>query len=331
MNMSAPPPQSPQRFAATDSTTSWIPAGSALLLGVLAIACGQAHDEPLRNLGNTGGALDPGAPASPATVEDFAGNWVGEAEDPLAPSNGTGPGLYHFPSGSTEFHLELTLQNVLSDREPPRGSAETPRLEGSLYFGADDPPAPASDFDVGYPVGVDYGSPALLAARTLPPVEGFRYSLLVQDQGGIVDLRYLNDDALTDGVLRLFLTQNEVLNDWCEAQTPVAMLDGSYNCTGSQAYGAGSENCTMLPPGVVADGKGVPEPVDCGKLYLCQASSVPICACSAKACNATSLATYGLFVRRSGEELVGSFTQTAFLDSRGELTSVGTVHFHRAK
>jgi hypothetical protein len=56
-----------------------------------------------------------------------------------------------------------------------------------------------------------------------------------------------------------------------------------------------------------------------------------MCQCSSKACNANSTATYGLSLRRSGDELVGSFAQTVFLDSRGELTGVGTVHFHRAE
>jgi hypothetical protein len=307
-----------------DSATSWMRAGAvsgcavwSLLLG----ACGQSSGAALHNLGDTDAPL--AVDAAPK-VTDLAGSWVGEAEDPLGASVNGAPAVYHFPSGATQIHLDF---NVATKQ---RLRSET---KGTLYFGADDPPPPPSNFDIGYPEGVDYNQSALSAAPTLPPVEGFRYTLFAQIGTMLEDIQWLTDADVSDGVFRLSLTQNEVFEDWCAAQPNVPLLDGkTYTCLGTQGYLWGNDGpCEMVRPGLPARGVNSDDvPVDCGKLFLCEVSTTPICRCDSMRCYVNQDNHYGLFLRRQGEELVGSFAQTPLLDANGAPTSVGTVRFHRA-
>jgi hypothetical protein len=301
-----------------DSQTSWLRAhavsGCAAFSLVLG-ACGQADSGTLHHLGDTAAASDV-ADVSTPKLTDLEGSWVGEAEDPLAPAVNGAPAVYHFPSGATQIHL---------DYNPAKRSRS--EANGTLYFGADAPPPPPSNFDVGYPEGVNYFENGL-TAQTLPPLEGFRYTLTAKGGSGV---EWLTDADVSDGVFRFYVSQNEVFQDWCAAQPSLPLLDGrTYTCVGTQGYGASTDGCEMVQPGLPADGVNPMIPVDCGKLFLCAGLPTPLCQCNTQSCTANVVNDYGLFLHRQGEEFVGSFVQTPFIDAKGSPTSVGTVRFHRA-
>src|SRR5688572_23455330 len=92
----------------------------------LVIGASACQESPVNDLGYTSADLtqpdtalpEPeGAPAPPAPLPpvaqfalDFAGVWIGEAEDPLAYAGNADdePPPFEFPSGSTLIRLELT-------------------------------------------------------------------------------------------------------------------------------------------------------------------------------------------------------------------------------
>jgi hypothetical protein len=117
-------------------------------------------------------AEPPSAPFGVPAIE-FAGRWIGRAEDPLA--LGGERSAYVFPSGSSEIRMALEV------------SGERVNVEGRIAFGAGSPPPPPTDPDAGFPIDVSYvglgyfnllpGGPTQYQGP-LPPHEGFEYRLL---------------------------------------------------------------------------------------------------------------------------------------------------------
>ncbi|MEY2935762.1 MAG: hypothetical protein RL033_6511, partial [Pseudomonadota bacterium] len=194
-------------------------ATTLLALGGALLAC---QTEPERDLGWTlesrGQQVQDPEPTAAFTTprEDFAGRWVGTAEDPLALG---GPGeVYTFPSGSTAIVLDLQLDPA----EEPTGLFGSVALKGTVTFGGGPPPAPPTDGSLGYPLGVSYenlsyyGEGPLSAASytgPLPPVEGFAYTL-----SDVLDIplvaEFAGETGATDGVLTYELNTQEVLQPW---------------------------------------------------------------------------------------------------------------------
>lgn len=272
----------------------------------------ESHD-----LGTTADSLpvalntDNSAPVT--SLEPWAGTWIGEAQDPLVAGPDGTAGIYRFPSGERRFELEII----------PPGSA-------SLVFGDEAPPPAPVDFEAGYPPGVDYlgnvpGAPAapgeaLAANVALPPVEGFQYALSLQSE--------------PDGLLRFYYSSNQAFGDWCAGQVPQPEVRG-YGCLGaaSSSYrppvpeGADSSTCTLDR---AADGDAGDTPVDCNKLILCTPGR-SVCSCTQDGCGINGDVKSGLFLRSSGNELIGSFVQSAFTAASGHLTTLGAVRFRRAE
>jgi hypothetical protein len=103
------------------------------------------------------------APRQATFLSEFAGTWIGHAEDALGAVNRDGAlPTYAFPSGSTRILLEVSSPD---------------QVVAQLTFGEGDPPLPPSDPNLGSPLDPDYvcsGYGAALSA--LPPADGFVYS-----------------------------------------------------------------------------------------------------------------------------------------------------------
>lgn len=304
--------------------------GAVALLGIsfgasVVLAGCSGGDEPPSNLGNTGDDLQLEPPATPApTLEDFNGHWIGEAEDPLALTPDGEPGRYRFPSGTSAIRLDL-VQGV----------------QGSISFGDATPPPPPTNFDVGYPEGVNYLSDALFETTVLPPVEGFVYRVSALYGSVSIPVDSLTDEvSLNDSVLRLSYYQNEVFQEWCSHQLSSGGVEGDNNelclptLEGSNGgYGFGAETGDD-PHCVLSDGSSIDAPaneVDCNQAYLCGISQAPVCTCSGYQCSSNGSSQPGLFLRRVGDELIGTFAKAAFYAESGQLTSLGTVRFRRAE
>jgi len=331
---------------------------TAVLLGCtgfgLASGC---QTEPDRNLGVTNRGQDvsrddaePTDPISGA-VEDFAGQWIGTAEDPLALD---GPDdTYRFPSGSSVIRIELEL----SGGERPLSES----IGGRIIFGGGDPPAPPTDPDAGYPVGVDYrklsyfNQDPLTATNyrgPLPPQEGFAFSLRQP-----LDRSLFNDQLDTrvvpDGVLTLGYDPLTVLDPWCRLQTPVPDGQGGFSCVGdgSYHYTDGDANCSrtldnseevfgalsieelqaLSPEEQQALEERVMiverEELDCNRLYLCVTDR---CQCTESGCRGSG-PDATLSLRRTGDTLSGVFSDAAFENARHRNIPLGRVIFTRAE
>jgi hypothetical protein len=278
----------------------------------LAAAC---NEYPLHDLGYTSGDDSgsndtPDAPQPPVAelAREFAGSWVGTAEDPLALQShaDVSPPLFNFPSGSPRIRLELSVAD----------GASFPY--GTITFGDAPPPPLATDPDVPYaieaPLSLDYlGEDAGLR----PPVEGFAYQLgsfaTVRDIAatGIDPADYDEGGPAADGKLDLAFYPAEVFTSWCALQT-------RESCPPNAGFTIDNEGkCTY---GDV--------PMDCGKVSQCAAG---VCACEEGApCTASFDRTTNLTVRFSEDGLVGLFSGV-FLNQRGFQQPLGTVHFHRAE
>jgi hypothetical protein len=285
--------------------------------------------------------------------DEFVGRWIGEAEEPLAlTDDGTTP-VYRFPSGSSQFVLDI---------RPGSDANGDPTLVGHITFGAGAPLAPATDPDVGYPVGFSYvdaltydpdsllGNPGF----GLPPFEGFDYSFVMENYVGGID-----GVQLPDGVLNLTYGTNEPLGSWCALQTPFSneRTPDLYTC---QDFG-GASSFEVNPDGTGASCELSPEPdtsncpenptideftecsefppsvvsVNCDKLFLC---GVGFCECDSVACHERGAAgTDGvdarrsLTVRRSGDEIIGVFDGTTFVNARNLKVPLGEVRFQRVE
>jgi hypothetical protein len=332
---------------------------SAVLLGV----AGGCQLEPARDLGQ--GVEEQSLPvvANPPSdtpfgvpASDFAGRWVGSVEDPLA--LGGERGAYVFPSGSSAIQIELDV------------SGERVRVDGRIVFGAGTPPPLPTDRDRGFPTDVSYiglgyfnrlpGGPTNYVGP-LPPHEGFEYRLL--------DAMYESErgpgNTLADGVLRLSYDSQEVLQPWCELQTPEPDGVGGHRCAGGDNYYFEDGRCSVEQNNLEALLAGLSdeqiqgmsaedwarineqvvralEPIDCDKLFLCVTQR---CACDAASCRANISDFLGVSGRRAsspsyaeltlrktadGAGLIGVFNNAVFANERQLSVPVGVVHFDRA-
>jgi hypothetical protein len=331
---------------------------SPLLVALIASAC---QDAETHELGFTQSSRpltgeEPGEPTERffGSLDDFVGRWQGTAEAalPLAlDSDGHAP-LYHFPSGSTAFALDLTRGVDMYD---------SPAILGTLTFGAGTPPPPPTDPDLGYPVGVDYMSLLSYGSQTIglpnnldprfPPFEAFPYSV-----SGYSNVPDLEDEenyqtSLGDGVLALRFNTYEIIDGWCQLQTPHLSQHGVYDIwpleLGSLEFRGDGTNAecalygeypNLCGPDVdpFADDTlsclGEPPVIahaSCDKTFLSG-----YCECRAEGCRAIEVefggpTTSSLLVRRVGDGLVGVFQNEIFLNARNLSVPMGQATFTR--
>jgi hypothetical protein len=318
--------------------------GSVIAVGAMLAAACQGEQ---RELGYTRGEREMrgSEPTEPffTRLDEFVGRWVGTAEDPLALGAG---GTYTFPSGSSRFTLDISV--TFSEE------LQQDVFDARLTFGEGEPPAPPTDPDAGYPVGVSYldllryddedpfagTNPDL----RLPPFEGFGYrgELLagVDEEGAGI--------GLPDGALTLAFGTSEPLAPWCRLQTPFEAPNapGLFQC--QEFFGGGFEvspdgtgaSCTLdgpndasaCPedltdpafPGCVVFGEPVAT-ANCDKLFMC---AMNFCQCDAVSCDVPD-ARDQLVLRREGDELVGVFAGTTFLNARNFKTPLGELRLQR--
>jgi len=189
---------------------------------------------------------------------------------------------HSFPSGKD------TITVVITDEA----------LSGHVVFG-DAAPLAAPDPNVGYPPGL--GSDPFAATDLPRPAEGFEYSL---------------HDGSVDGTrVQFAVAPNEVWEEWCALQTPIAdeVNAGRYACLPNWGTIAGDAGCWQTDPSTNTD-----VPVDCGKLALCGPGGV--CECSSTECtvDANPYATFDL--QLDANELDGT---------AAELHGLDHVHFER--
>lgn len=305
-------------------------------------ACGDADDHVL------GTIRDTEQPREPFYLGDegFVGRWLGEAREPLAfglDIDDEAP-TYVFPSGSARIELELVSS---TDAE---GSAV---LDGTLTFGAGEPPPAATDATSGYPVGfsyddfLGYGQGPNGAARRyqgmLPPLEGFDYAL---------DTMAL-DGGVPDGLLRVAYDPTSFLDPWCALQPPHPRDDGTFGVLpyapgGLQVMSDGMNRpCSGFGP---ADLSECPEDMAelpreeyiatyraCSKtgaiLYQMSCDRIFLsryCSCDADGCaEAEPPERARLLLRASSDGLIGAFESARFLNARGLAGPIGEVRFVR--
>jgi hypothetical protein len=318
------------------TSPSLLPRLPAIALSALALsACGQATEIP-HNLGNTidentADEGDTGEPPATFSASDFTGVWIGEAEDPLASSDGAGPAIYQFPSGSTQIRIDYATND--------EGVLVNPRIT----FGEATTPPPLGG--VGYPAGTKYRSGIERQAAVLPPVEGFQYVLWAS--GELVEFaedirRTLLDEAVQDGIVHFSYLANEAFDKWCSGQLPFPIevpgidVASPYSCANSFLYGfpiddptVPNETCTHRPFNPeMPDVLGPEQTIDCWHLTLCDGGSGPICSCFEQGCVVSS-AMSELTLRRDGDELVGTFSLAVFFRSDWSVTTLGAVRFRR--
>jgi hypothetical protein len=308
---------------------------SCALVGV---AC--EGSEP-RDLGSSSSPFTLDAPFR-SDIHDFVGSWVGSAEEILS-LNGE-QATYQFPSGSTQIVLDVA---------PGENNGAHGPLEGSIRFGSGAPLPPPTDPDSGYPAGVSYD--ALLGYdndalaifvddSSLPPFEGADYP--VGSRGEFIsDV----DGATTaaDGVISFTFSRNQPLDAWCRLQTP-HLFEGDpdlHLClpnTGGQLEVSSPGTDAMCglsgPPDIsncsdpsdVAGCIEFGEPVayvNCDKVFLCRTNDY--CTCSEDGCTATDSGSR-LTVRRVGDELIGVFQNTVFVNERNLRVPLGEVRLQRS-
>ena len=269
---------------------------------------------------------------------DFVGRWVGVAEEPLA--LGGVRETYVFPSGSSQFSLELVA------REVETGAV----VDGTITFGNGAPPPPL-DPALGHPSDVDYGQldyfrrSAVGAAHydgPLPPYEGYPYSLRETLDTDAREYDDQNNPIFADGLLPLHFNTTELVAPWCELQTPQPSLAGQeFSCVkgNTSTVGAAGEclvSFSALTPeleaAVLARGVSLgAEQVDCNKYFLCASE---ICACNDRGCYYNGFRPQpegGLLLRRDGDTLIGVFSDAAFLNARQLPVPLGSVRFTRVE
>jgi hypothetical protein len=294
---------------------------SLLALGA---ALGACNESPTHDLGYTAEDLtrneEPSLPPVAELSSEFAGTWVGEADDPLALLSGAdvSPPAFVFPSGSSRIVLELHTP----DREP----GEVGYVTGTIRFGQGVLP-PATDPDLGYPVDPDFrvASAGLGDTSVLPPFEGFAYSvgsgvglrelaaigLDVEDE-----LDFLNEGRVVDGMLGLSYLPAEVFGSWCALQT-------QDSCPSNEQISWDDETAECF--------MGIDfTPMDCQKASQCY-SGICSCADDGSACGHSLESFSELTLRFSDDGLVGLFSGAVFVNERGFAQPLGTVRFRRAE
>ncbi|HTV19066.1 MAG TPA: hypothetical protein VMG12_10355 [Polyangiaceae bacterium] len=288
---------------------------SLLALALCSIACNRS---PLHDMGSAGDDADSadGAPVA-ELVSEFAGVWLGSAEDPLAVLEGASdaPPLYRFPSGSSRIRLELS------------DIAEYPFLDGTLTFGEGTPPEPATDATRGYPI-----DPTFTAERVIreidgsvrPPWEGFAYRVRPEqswrelEAAGVrpnEEFEALSEGRAFDGKLDIGYSSTQLYASWCELQTANSCdFDG-------QQVGMNTEQNTCS----LGFGQN-PQPIDCQKMALCASE---VCACYSDTCSNSPDPFSLLTLRLSETGLVGVFNNAVVLNERGFQQPLGLVRFYR--
>jgi hypothetical protein len=162
--------------------------------------------------------------------------------------------------------------------------------QGTLVLGESQTYPPATDPNVGYPLGEDANSIITDVYMFRP---GFEYPL----RGVKVESKRI----------RFTVSMNDFYKTWCELQTPVVASPDNpdvYSCAPSSFRSDGATMCFAGgDPGV---------PIDCGKALLCSLGSV--CTCTASSCTAntdfnsdsTSVQFDGA-LREQGTQLEGTF------------------------
>lgn len=313
-----------------------------ILLALSSAALIACQTQPDRDLGDSldDRSLDllpPPESTEPFGVSplEFVGRWVGVAEEPLALGSASAP--YTFPSGSTQFELNIA---------PPEQLAVA-SLRGTLVFGTGAPPPPL-DSEIGYPSDVDYAQLAYFERNALsasnyrgplPPYEGFPYEIRETLLGSSFGLDDAGGPTIADGVLQLEFDTGSLLTPWCEQQAPQPTASGYSSCVkGNGALADDDGQCFVsfsdLTPEqeaeVLASGASLAtEQVDCDKLFLCFSGQ---CECTESEChyNYADHRSWGdLILRRDGDTLTGVFSNTVFLNARQLPAPLGTVRFTR--
>jgi hypothetical protein len=133
-------------------------------------------------------------------------------------------------------------------------------IAARAVFGEGAAPAPPTDPEVGWPMGVDP-----LLRGIVPVADGFGYEAI----GG-----------RRDGVqVRIDFAVTELWRPWCAIQTPYPIVagDDEHQCLPNRAWTATPLGCRLD-----ADEMAPETPVDCLKLTLCRRTRV--CRCTAAGC-----------------------------------------------
>jgi hypothetical protein len=277
--------------------------------------------------------------------QDFIGEWLGQAREPLA--SGLGPGqvapAYVFPSGSSRISLTI---------EERPDSTDAAGLGGTIIFGDGEPLPPPKNPAIGYPEGFDFKSYLSYDEETdvienysddLPPLEGYDYEL---ESSSI-------NEGVADGVLRLRYKTWSFLDPWCELQAPHEQPDGSYSALPFHAGEAerpipdgknhscaafGSDDLSGCPD----DLNSLPNeeyvrtfrrcrkrgPVvyrmSCDRIFL-----TSFCSCTDTGCGVGPERASSLMLRTAGDSLIGVFYGATFLNARGLTLPIGEVRFRR--
>jgi hypothetical protein len=283
---------------------------SALSL-LTALGC---NESPVNDLGYTSGDLsepsdETEAPLPPVAqfAREFAGVWIGEADDPLALASNAddSPPLFRFPSGSARVRLALEL---------PDGELFP---TGSITFGDAPPPPPATDPDVGYPIEPDVSLPFPTPDSSVrPAVEGFPYQLsatVIERDISAATFDFgdlIREGYVIDGKLELSYVPAEVFQSWCALQTEAtcpAIAPWKYDDAGNCSVG---EDDT---------------PMDCLKASQCLSGA---CQCSGDFCSSSIERSSMLTIRFSDDGLV-ALGNGVFINERGFQQPLGTLRFRR--
>jgi hypothetical protein len=270
-------------------------------LTLLALAACQSEALPVQDLGNTTDQLS--TEPEPPVADPFEGQWLGEAQDifGILPDGSIPP--YAFPSGSTKITLEVSKD-------------ETGYEEVRLTFGEGTLPAP--ERGLAWPPGFDaYAASISSLALFIPPFEGFAYRL-ERDPGRLIG----NEPDL----LALQFDRHQPYEEWCALQPSLPQGDGDYDCIGAAGLAGGDP---PNDPCIKSNPDGTEEPIDCNLAGLCLPFSVPVCSCDRDGCERTSAVPSSLWLRISGDQLIGSIGTAFETELPGVFLPLGLIRFRR--
>ena len=201
------------------------------------------------------GGIDGGPPAS----DDSGPPPGGDAGADVPETGGLGPVQswtgyienYKFASGSDAVRISFAADT-------------TGAIVGTVTLGNGTPPPPATDPNVGYPS--DIGGPDATPVPTDHVAEGYTYTM--------------RNVAFNGRRMQFGVGLWELWRDWCVLQTPVPpqgvcdepVCQGSCLPNWGSMISADQMHCAQLNPSTDQY-----EPVDCGKLTLCQFGMVCVC------------------------------------------------------
>jgi hypothetical protein len=291
--------------------------GALACIGVGSMACARA-DLDERDLGSTfaqSSADPPEADRTPLVGPDgdvypvIEGRWIGHAEDLFAPAGPDGERpIYTFPSGSTEFALDLWFDRGIRHGSQFFDQNWVPF--GQLVFGAGTVPEPLPG--VVYPPGfVRPAGPSNASDVQLAPLEGLAYSL----EESV--LRVSQGVGVAEGTLALGYNASAAYEAWCSLQTPRPLGDGRFDCL------ALSENTDPNAP-LCSAGE---ERYECALADLCDARN--ICSCTETECHGSG-ELIDLWLIRDRSDLLGTLVGAVFdYGIPGRYMPVGTIRFQR--